>query len=149
MLELVREEGGDRRFVARTAAYAVNATGLAVMIAVFASTAFIPTGLEVATGAGTTVAAQAVLQAIFGDQAVRTLAAKARGDLLERVRALLDEEAGPLPGPHRRGPTPARRPARGCAGPRPGRGGPAPQRPRRPGRSGPALPTPTPEDGTR
>ncbi|MEH0827466.1 MULTISPECIES: ABC transporter [unclassified Micromonospora] len=93
VLELVKAEGGDRRFVARTAAYAVNATGLAVMIAVFASTAFIPTGLEVATGAGTTVAAQAVLQAIFGDQAVRTLANKARADLLERVRALLDEEA--------------------------------------------------------
>ncbi|MEU7931743.1 GTPase domain-containing protein [Micromonospora echinofusca] len=93
VLELVRAEGGDRRFVARTAAYAVNATGLAVMIAVFASTAFIPTGLEVATGAGTTVAAQTVLQAIFGDQAVRTLAAKARADLLDRVRALLDDEA--------------------------------------------------------
>ncbi|MFF5172480.1 ABC transporter [Micromonospora sp. NPDC000089] len=93
VLELVKEEGGDRRFVARTAAYAVNATGLAVMIAVFASTAFIPTGLEVATGAGTTVAAQAVLQAIFGDQAVRTLANKARADLLERVGVLLDEEA--------------------------------------------------------
>ncbi|MEV6816289.1 GTPase domain-containing protein [Micromonospora sp. NPDC051296] len=93
VLELVRAEGGDRRFVARTAAYAVNATGLAVMIAVFASTAFIPTGLEVATGAGTTVAGQAVLQAIFGDQAVRTLAGKARQDLLERTRALLDSEA--------------------------------------------------------
>ncbi|MFI7491569.1 ABC transporter [Micromonospora echinaurantiaca] len=93
VLELVRAEGGDKRFVARTAAYAVNATGLAVMIAVFASTAFIPTGLEVATGAGTTVAAQAVLQAIFGDQAVRTLANKARADLLDRVRALLDDEA--------------------------------------------------------
>ncbi|RZU72572.1 dynamin family protein [Micromonospora kangleipakensis] len=93
VLDLVREEGGDRRFVARTAAYAVNATGLAVMIAVFASTAFIPTGLEVATGAGTTVAAQAVLQAIFGDQAVRNLANKARGDLLDRVGALLEEEA--------------------------------------------------------
>ncbi|WP_229398966.1 GTPase domain-containing protein [Micromonospora okii] len=93
VLELVRAEGGDRRFVARTAAYAVNATGLAVMIAVFTSTAFVPTGLEVATGAGTTVAAQAVLQAIFGDQAVRTLANKARGDLLTRVRELLDAEA--------------------------------------------------------
>ncbi|MGK5737577.1 ABC transporter [Micromonospora sp. URMC 103] len=93
VLELVRVEGADKRFVARTAAYAVNATGLAVMIAVFASTAFIPTGLEVATGAGTTVAAQAVLQAIFGDQAVRTLAARARADLLDRVRTLLDDEA--------------------------------------------------------
>ncbi|MEU1687167.1 GTPase domain-containing protein [Micromonospora sp. NPDC005707] len=93
VLELVRAEGGDRRFVARTAAYAVNATGLAVMIAVFAATAFIPTGLEVATGAGTTVAAQAVLQAIFGDQAVRNLASKARVDLLDRIGALLTEEA--------------------------------------------------------
>ena len=79
--------------VQRSAAYAVNATGLTVMIAVFASTAFIPTGLEVATGAGTAVAAQSVLQAIFGDQAVRTLAAKARTDLLDRVDALLAEEA--------------------------------------------------------
>ncbi|GAB3819213.1 dynamin family protein [Micromonospora zhanjiangensis] len=93
VLELVRTEGGDKRFVARTAAYAVNATGLAVTIAVFASTAFIPTGLEVATGAGTTIASQVVLQAIFGDQAVRTLAAKAREDLLRRVDGLLDEEA--------------------------------------------------------
>ncbi|SCE68417.1 Dynamin family protein [Micromonospora viridifaciens] len=93
VLELVRAEGGDRRFVARTAAYAVNATGLAVMIAVFASTAFIPTGLEVATGAGTAVAGQTVLQAIFGDQAVRNLANKARKDLLDRIGTLLAEEA--------------------------------------------------------
>ncbi|MEU5721113.1 GTPase domain-containing protein [Micromonospora sp. NPDC047738] len=93
VLELVRAEGGDRRFVARTAAYAVNATGLAVMIGVFASTAFIPTGLEVATGAGTAVAGQAVLQAIFGDQAVRNLATKARADLLDRIGTLLAEEA--------------------------------------------------------
>ncbi|MFC0100834.1 ABC transporter [Micromonospora marina] len=93
VLELVRVEGGDRRFVARTAAYAVNATGLAVMIGVFASTAFIPTGLEVAAGTGTAVAGQTVLQAIFGDQAVRNLARKARADLLDRVGKLLAEEA--------------------------------------------------------
>jgi hypothetical protein len=92
VLELVRQEGGDRRFVARTAAYAVNATGLAVMIAVFASTAFIPTGLEIAAGAGTTVAAQKVLEAVFGDQAIRNLASKAREDLLTRVDALLETE---------------------------------------------------------
>jgi mRNA-degrading endonuclease toxin of MazEF toxin-antitoxin module len=92
VLDLVREEGGDRRFVARTAAYAVNATGLAVMIAVFTSTAFIPTGLEVAAAGGTTVAAQKVLEAIFGDQAIRALANKAREDLLGRVDALLEEE---------------------------------------------------------
>jgi hypothetical protein len=93
VLELVRTEAGDKRFVARSASYAVNATGLAVMIAVFTSTAFIPTGAEIAVGAGTTVAAQKVLEAIFGDQAIRTLAARARQDLLTRVDALLDVEA--------------------------------------------------------
>ncbi|MGW4462230.1 ABC transporter [Micromonospora sp. NPDC004704] len=92
VLELVRAEAGDKRFVARTAAYAVNAMGLAVMVAVFASTAFIPTGLEVAAAGGTTVAAQKVLEAIFGDQAIRTLAARARRDLLVLVDRLLDEE---------------------------------------------------------
>jgi hypothetical protein len=93
VLELVRAEAGDKRFVARSAAYAVNATGLAVMIAVFTSTAFIPTGAELAVGAGTTVAAQKVLEAIFGDQAIRALAARAREDLLKRVDELLDAEA--------------------------------------------------------
>ena len=94
VLDLVRAEGGDKRFVARSAAYAVNATGLAVMIAVFASTAFIPTGLEVAAAGGTTVAAQKVLEAIFGDQAIRSLAAKAREELLDLLDELLGEEAG-------------------------------------------------------
>ncbi|MFC6018967.1 ABC transporter [Plantactinospora solaniradicis] len=93
VLELVRSQGGDKRFVARSAAYAVNATGLAVMIAVFASTAFIPTGLEVAAAGGTTVAAQKVLEAIFGDQAIRTLATRARSELLLLVDQLLDQEA--------------------------------------------------------
>jgi hypothetical protein len=93
VLDLVRSEAGDKRFVARGAAYAVNGVGLAVMIAVFTSTAFIPTGAEVAVGAGTTIAAQKVLEAIFGDQAIRTLAARAREELLKRVDALLDAEA--------------------------------------------------------
>jgi energy-coupling factor transporter ATP-binding protein EcfA2 len=93
VLGLVREEGGEKRVVARGAAYAVNGAGLAVMIAVFTSTAFIPTGLEVAVGAGTTVAAQKVLEAVFGDQAIRTLATRAREELLTRVDELLDREA--------------------------------------------------------
>ncbi|WP_412747428.1 ABC transporter [Krasilnikovia sp. M28-CT-15] len=93
VLDLVRTEGGDKRATARGAAYAVNGAGLAVMVAVFTATAFIPTGLEVAVGAGTTVAAQKVLEALFGDQAIRTLATRARADLLSRVEALLDAEA--------------------------------------------------------
>ena len=93
VLDLVRAEAGDKRFVARAGAYAVNGVGLAVMIAVFTSTAFIPTGAEVAVGAGTTIAAQKVLEAVFGDQAIRTLAARAREELVSRVSVLLDAEA--------------------------------------------------------
>lgn len=92
VLDLVRQEASGKRTTARMAAYAVNATGLLVMIGVFASTAFIPTGLEVAVAGGTTVAAQKVLEAVFGDQAIRALATAARDDLLARVRALLDSE---------------------------------------------------------
>jgi len=93
VLDLVRSEAGDKRVVARGAAYAVNGIGLTVMIAVFTSTAFIPTGAELAVGAGTTIAAQKVLEAIFGDQAIRTLATRAREELLARVNVLLDAEA--------------------------------------------------------
>nr|WP_230858310.1 ABC transporter [Actinoplanes aureus] len=93
ILDLVRREAADKRVVARGAAYAVNGVGLAVMIAVFTSTAFIPTGLEVAAGAGSAVAAQKVLEAVFGDQAIRTLATRARTELLARVDELLQSEA--------------------------------------------------------
>jgi len=74
--------------------YGVNATGLIVMIAVFASTAFIPTGAEVGVAGGTTLLSQKVLEALFGDQAVRALADEARADLRDRVAALLDGEEG-------------------------------------------------------
>jgi Dynamin family len=93
VLELVRREGGNKRTVARVSAYAVNATGLLVMIAVFAATSFIPTGAEIAVAGGTTVAAQKVLEAIFGDQAVRALADRARVDLLDRLDAVYRAEA--------------------------------------------------------
>jgi hypothetical protein len=93
VLELVRAEAGNKAFVARAGAYAVNGLGLVVMIAVFTATAFIPTGAEVVVAGGTVLAAQKVLEAIFGDQAVRTLAELARRRLLELVAGLLDEEA--------------------------------------------------------
>jgi hypothetical protein len=92
VLDLVRREGAARRTGARIAAYGVNATGLIVMIAVFASTAFIPTGAEIGVAGGTTLLSQKVLEALFGDQAVRRLADEARADLIERVAALLDGE---------------------------------------------------------
>ncbi len=94
VLELVRVESSRKLFAAKASAYAVNALGLCLMVVVFAATAFIPTGAEIAVAGGTTIAAQKVLEAIFGDDAVRRLAARARQDLLSRVDGLLDEEAG-------------------------------------------------------
>jgi hypothetical protein len=91
VLDLVREEGAERRSTARILAYGVNGLGLALMIVIFASTAGI-TGAEVGVGAGTAVVGQKLLEAVFGDQAVRSLAAKARTDLEGRVHALMDAE---------------------------------------------------------
>ena len=48
---------------------------------------------ELVVAGGTTIAAQKVLEAIFGDQAVRSLAEHARADLLQRTHQFLEEEA--------------------------------------------------------
>ncbi len=92
VLELVRTEGASKRTAARIGAYGVNASGLVVMVAVFTSTHFIPTGLEFAVAGGTTVLSQKLLEAIFGDQAVRRLADRARADLVGKVEVLLAGE---------------------------------------------------------
>jgi hypothetical protein len=91
VFELVRDEGAGKRTTARLASLGVNGAGLTVMIAVFAHTGGL-TGAEVAVAGGTSAVGQRVLEAIFGDQAVRTLAARAREDLLVRVRELLAGE---------------------------------------------------------
>jgi len=93
VLELVRTESSKKLFAAKASAYAVNALGLCLMIVVFTATAFIPTGAEIAVAGGTTIAAQKVLEAIFGDDAVRRLAFQARVELLSRVDTLLEGEA--------------------------------------------------------
>jgi hypothetical protein len=92
VFDLVREEGASQRATARLASHGVNGAGLTVMLAVFAHTGGL-TGAEVAVAGGTSAVGQKVLEAIFGDQAVRSLAARAREDLVERVDALLRRDA--------------------------------------------------------
>ena len=92
VFELVRNEAGSRRQTARFASLGVNGAGLVVMLAVFSQTGGL-TGAEVAVAGGTTAAGQRILEALLGDQAVRTLAARAREMLLKRARGLLDGEA--------------------------------------------------------
>ena len=92
MFDLVSREGASKRTTARLASLGVNGAGLTVMLAVFAHTGGL-TGAEVVVAGGTSAVGQKVLEAIFGDQAVRTLAARAREDLLERVERLLRADA--------------------------------------------------------
>jgi hypothetical protein len=91
VFELVSQEAAGKRSTARIASLGVNGAGLVVMLAVFAHTGGL-TGAEVAIAGGTSAAGQRVLEALLGDQAVRTLAAKAREDLLRRADGLLDAE---------------------------------------------------------
>jgi len=91
VLELVRTEGQGRRTNARIAAYGLNAIGLFLMLVAFSSTAGL-TGAEIGIAGGTAVLAQRVLEAIFGDQAVREMAAKARRSLLDLADHLYSGE---------------------------------------------------------
>jgi hypothetical protein len=92
VLDLVAKEGAERRTTARLASFSLNGAGLLLMLMVFASTGGL-TGIEVGIAGGTSVLSQKLLEAVFGDQAVRTLTQAARDDLRERVGAVLDEDA--------------------------------------------------------
>lgn len=91
ILELVRERGAGKRNMARVMAFGVNGVGVALMIVLFAQTGGV-TGGEVAVASGTAGVSQALLNAIFGEQAVRELAAAAREQLLTRIDDLVADE---------------------------------------------------------
>jgi hypothetical protein len=92
VLELVRREGADKRSTARILEYGVNGLGLSLMVVIFASGAGIPKAAEASVGVGSAVVGQKLLEAVFGDTAVRTLVEKAREDLDGKVHALMDAE---------------------------------------------------------
>lgn len=94
VLDLVRAEGRDRRVQARIAAYGLNGLGLFLMLVAFAHTGGSLMGAEVGIASGAAVLAQRVLEAIFGDQAVRDMARRARRLLLDHVRELYAGERG-------------------------------------------------------
>ncbi|MBN0040113.1 GTPase domain-containing protein [Cellulosimicrobium cellulans] len=92
VLDLVREQGAGKRGAARALSFGINGLGLSLMVVVFASTGGL-TGAEVGIAGGTAILAQKLLEAVFGDDAVRRLTRTARERLAERVRAVLDDEA--------------------------------------------------------
>jgi predicted GTPase len=91
VLDMVRTQGADKRMTARFLAYGVNGLSVALMVVVFAHTAGV-TGAEAGIAGGSAVLGQKLLEAVFGDQAVRSLAERAKRDLDRRVSGLLDTE---------------------------------------------------------
>ncbi|WP_203757842.1 GTPase domain-containing protein [Cellulomonas chitinilytica] len=91
VLDLVRAEGAGRRTTARALSFGVNGLGATLMVAVFASTGGL-TGAEVGIFGGTALLAQRLLEAVFGDEAVRRLTRTAHDRLDARVGGLLDAE---------------------------------------------------------
>lgn len=91
LMELIRTEGQGRRTQARWLSFGINGLGAALMIVVFSMTAGL-TGLEIGVAGGTAVVGQRLLEAVFGEDAVRRMADKAREDLAERCRLLLADE---------------------------------------------------------
>ena len=81
----------SKRSKARFYALGVNGIGVALMIVVFAHTGGL-VGAEIGVAGGTAVLAQRVLEAVFGDQAIRRLAQTAKDDLDARVQTLLADE---------------------------------------------------------
>ncbi|WP_448072175.1 GTPase [Georgenia yuyongxinii] len=92
LLSMVRAEGADKRFTARMLSFGVNGLAIALMVVIFASTAGL-TGAEVAIAGGTAVVAQKLLEAVFGDDAVRKMAKAARTDLHRRAGEFLAAQA--------------------------------------------------------
>ena len=92
VLELVATEGAGRRSAARALSFGVNGLGAALMVAIFASTGGLTTA-EVGVAGGAALLAQRLLEAVFGDDAVRRLTQVAHDDLRARVDALLVAEA--------------------------------------------------------
>ncbi len=87
LLDLVREEGKDRRTTARVLSFGVNGIGVVLMLAAFSQTMGL-SGAEIGIAGGSAVLAQRLLEGVFGDQAVRELATKARAELLRRTAEL-------------------------------------------------------------
>lgn len=95
VLEMIREEGADKRKRARFLSLGVNATAVMLMVAAFSLTGGI-TGIEAGIAGGSGVVGTKLLESVFGEDAVRRMATRARTDLLERMADLLTEHAQPF-----------------------------------------------------
>lgn len=109
LVESIQSTAGGKRMRARVMSLGLNVVTVALMVVVFASTGGL-TGGEIAIAGGSAVVGQKLLETVFGEDAVRRMAAAAKEDLAERIDALMGEEAErfeALLEPLDEGPTPA------------------------------------------
>lgn len=91
VLALIRSEGAAKRSQARWMSFGVNGLGVVLMVVVFSFTGGL-TGAEVGIAGGTAVVGQKLLEAIFGEDAVRRLAKEAKEGLNKRCSTLLERQ---------------------------------------------------------
>jgi energy-coupling factor transporter ATP-binding protein EcfA2 len=92
--DLVGAQSGDRRTTARVLSFGINGVAVILMLLVFGQSG--PSGREGGGAGGSAVLAQRILEAIFGEQLVRTLCAQARLKLMVRAQDLYSAEQAPL-----------------------------------------------------
>ena len=92
VMDMIREEGADKRQRARFMSLGVNAAAVILMVAVFSMTGGL-TGLEVGIAGGSGVVGTKLLEAVFGEDAVRRMALGARTNLETRIKEMLEDHS--------------------------------------------------------
>ncbi|MFN0284970.1 MAG: dynamin family protein [Kineosporiaceae bacterium] len=91
VLDIVRDESQGRRTTARALSLGVDGIAVILMLAACSQT-LDASDPDSGAAAGTAALAQRILDAVFGDQAVRSLTTKVHSDLVARVEGLLGSE---------------------------------------------------------
>ncbi|MDO4917849.1 MAG: dynamin family protein [Rothia sp. (in: high G+C Gram-positive bacteria)] len=92
VMAMISQEGADKRQRARFMSLGVNAAAVVLMVAVFSMTGGL-TGLEVGIAGGSGVVGTKLLEAVFGEDAVRRMALGARKNLETRIEQMLQDHA--------------------------------------------------------
>ncbi len=95
IMSMMSSEGAGKRQRARFLSMGLNSAAVVLMIVVFSATGGL-SGIEIGIASGSGVVGLKLLEAVFGEDAVRRMAQHARSDLLERVDRLLEEATAPF-----------------------------------------------------
>ena len=92
VLDMIRAEGSSKRQRARVLSLGVNATAVLLMMVAFSATGGL-TGIEIGIAGGSGVVGSKLLESVFGEDAVRRMATRARSDLVARLETLLKRQS--------------------------------------------------------